>query len=245
MGIRPGWQPFDRLAASVWALGLAALALAGLALVGLGLAGLVSWPGAGLAGMTLTIVAGLLGGLVASRHARDRAEQVRIFRLVGDDAAACFSTDADGQLVLRNRAAEQRFGPDSRSMTEALLRHVVNPGALFVKLQTRAAAEGAAREDVTTRQGTLRLSVHRSGAARFLWRVEDFSTPGSLGPEMTSQERPLADAGGADLEDVPVALMTFGPDGVLRSANRAVRKALSRSPCAGSTKVAASAPWPS
>lgn len=208
-----------------------------LGLTGLGLALLVVlWvsgllgggPEVAVAGLALVGAAGLLVGLALTRHLRDAAEQERTFRLVGDDAAACFSTDAEGHVVLRNRAARDRFGPDAASLTEALSRNVVNPGALLLKLQARAASDGAAREDVATHQGRLRLTVHRSGRARFLWRVEEFSLADladreGADPGAATQ---IEGAGGADLEEVPVALMTFGPDGVLRSANRAARELL-------------------
>lgn len=221
-GIRPFRQP-------VGTAGLAVLGLAGLGLVGLWSGGFLVAE-AGFAGLTLAMAAGLLAGLALMRRARDKTEQRRIFRLVADDAAACFSTDAQGHVILRNRAAEARFGSDARSLTEALSRNVLSPGALLVKLQARAEQDGAAREDVVTHHGTLRLTVHRSGDARFLWRVEEFGMPGSPVAETARPDRladrPPAEAGGADLEEVPVPLMTFGPDGVLRSANRAARELL-------------------
>ncbi len=214
------------------------MGLAGLGLVALAVAGPGLWTGSGFAGLTLAAAAGLLGGLAATRRARDRQEQERTFRLVAHDTAACFSTDPEGRVVLRNRAAEDRFGPDSQSLVEALSRNILTPGALLMKLQARAAADGAAREDVATHRGLLRLTVHRSGGERFLWRVDAFDatdtlpsdTPRTEGaqPDSSSPYRPAcetgAEAGGPDLEDVPVALMMFGPDGVLRSANRAARE---------------------
>jgi two-component system cell cycle sensor histidine kinase/response regulator CckA len=213
-------------------LGLLVLVLAGVALAASG----YLWLGAGVgfAGLVVALAAGVLAGLALTHDARARAEQMRTFRLVGDDAAACFSTDAEGHVLLRNRAAEDRFGGDSASMIEALQRNILNPGALFLKLQTRAAADGAAREDVATHDGVMRVTVHRSGQGRFLWRIEEFGQTAATGTDTAERlpervpdrgvEKPGSEASGADLEDVPVALMTFGPDGVLRSANRAARE---------------------
>lgn len=150
-------------------------------------------------------------------------EQGRTFRLVADDAAACFSTDAAGHVILRNLAAETRFGTDSRSMIEALSSNVLNPGMLLLRLQNEAETAGAARHDVPTRTGTLRLAVHRSGPDRYFWRIDEFTTSSGDMGEQIRVDRPAGDAAGGDLEDVPVALMTFGPDGVLRSANRVAR----------------------
>jgi two-component system cell cycle sensor histidine kinase/response regulator CckA len=200
--------------------------LTGLGLVGLALSGPGLWTGAGFAGLTIVAAACLLGGLAATRRARDRQEQERTFRLVAHDTAACFSTDPAGRVVLRNRAAEERFGPDSTTMLEALSRNILTPGTMLMKLQARAAADGAAREDAAIHQGLLRLTVHRSGKDRFLWRVEEFNATDGLAVDASQPEgiRPACNPGQADLEDVPVALMIFGPDGVLRSANRAARE---------------------
>ncbi len=214
-----------------WAAGLPVLGLAGAGLYLLGSGGQGGpWPMAGIIGLTLMALGAVLGALALWRHLRNRTEAERTFRLVADDAAPCFSTDPDGGVTLRNAAAEARFGLDCRSMTEALGRNVLNPGAVLLKLQARAAELGAAREDVAIHAGIMRLTVHRAGADRFLWRVEDFQLPDGQTPAEPRPDRQKteagAEAGGADLEEVPVALMTFGPDGVLRSANRAARELL-------------------
>jgi two-component system cell cycle sensor histidine kinase/response regulator CckA len=92
-----------------------------------------------------------------------------------------------------------------------------------LRLQKQAEAAGAARHDVPTPDGVLRVAVHRSGPDRYFWRIDDFA-PSALPVEEASRgDRSGGDAVGGDLEDVPVALMTFGPDGVLRSANRVAR----------------------
>lgn len=216
-----GFRPFGPAAVR----GALVLGLAGLAFAGLWAGGWFAiGPQLGFVGLTLLVVAAAFGLPALWQLWQDRTEQERTFRLVADDAAACFSTDDEGHVILRNRAAETRFGCDSRSMVEALSRNILTPGALFLKLQSRAAIDGVAREDVATRQGSLRLTVHRSGSARFLWRIEDFALPGDQMLDLARQDRPSTEAGGADLEEVPVALMTFGPDGVLRSANRAARE---------------------
>jgi two-component system cell cycle sensor histidine kinase/response regulator CckA len=226
-GIRPFLQPMGLGFATLPVLGLAGLALSGLTLVALWAGGwLGAGPIGGFVGVTLSLLAVLLTGLARVQNARGRVEQRRTFSLMANDAAPCFSTDGDGHVVLLNRAAEERFGTDSQTMAEALSRHALNPGALLLKLQARAMATGAAREDVATHKGTLRLMVHESGAGRFLWRIEEFNPPDAVAHEATRPDRPGGEAGGADLEEVPVALMTFGPDGVLRSANRAARELL-------------------
>jgi len=193
------------------------------------------WASGGAEGGAAIRVVGLALGLLALglavrliwRGGFAALEQRRTFQLVADDAAACFSTDPDGRVILRNRAAETRFGPDAQSVSQALSRVLINPGAALYQLQKQADVAGAARQDILLLHGVLRLSVHRSAPARFLWRVEAFSTPSAQEIELSRPEpRPDGQppsAGGADLEDVPVALLTFGRDGVLRSANRVAR----------------------
>ena len=230
MGGRLAWNGLKSLARPGGSPLLAGLVLAvvGAALAGTGASGGFGLGGAAmLSGLALGMVAFVLAGLAVWRGGLLAAEQRRTFQLVADDAAACFSTDPEGHVILRNAAAEASFGADCRSMIEALSRTMVAPGAMLYRLQKQAEAAGAARHDVPTNSGVLRLSVHRSGSARFFWRVEEFST---LPPQEADPSRPdprpvgnLSDSGGADLEDVPVALLTFGRDGVLRSANRVAR----------------------
>ncbi len=206
-------------------LGLGALVLGGVVLA---VSGFV-WLGAGVgfAGLVLALAAAILAGFALTHDLRDRAEQARIFRLVQTDAAACVLTDDQGQILLRNAAALQRFGPDAASMARALQRNILTPGALLLKLQTRAAVEGSASEDIITHQGVLRLAVHQMGAQQFLWRIDEFGQVATQPPQdRTGTALAGGEASGADLEEVPVALMTFGPDGVLRTANRAARELL-------------------
>jgi two-component system cell cycle sensor histidine kinase/response regulator CckA len=206
--------------------------VAGLIAVGLGLALLwrLGWLGDGPFGMVLALTFGLtglvLGGMLLARHLRAGREQMRAFSLMAEDSAACFLSDRDGRLVLRNAAAEAAFGPDAASLVAALGRQMLAPGEVLFRLQRQAADAGHARQDVPVHGGALRLSVHLAGEDRFFWRIDRFSpaeTGGSL-PQPEPVVRPGDPAVGSDLEEVPVALMVFGPDGVLRVANRAARE---------------------
>ncbi len=92
---------------------------------------------------------------------------------VEHDAAASFITDRDGAIIHRNAAAQTRFGgKDSTTLAGVLTDIFGNPGAVLFRLQTRAQAGGAAREDVVTRKGHMRLGVHLVGEDSFLWRLE-------------------------------------------------------------------------
>ncbi|MES2817272.1 MAG: ATP-binding protein [Pseudomonadota bacterium] len=178
---------------------------------------------------------GLLPGLALlalalGLAARDRLRQRRVedqnllaFQLMADDPAPCFLTDAQGRMILRNAAAETRFGAEVTDLHRALERHVLSPGELLLRLQAAADATGSAREDLPGHGQVLRLTVHRASADRFFWRADEVDLAGD-GKLPDRGERAPAVAVGGDLEEVPVAIMTFGPDGVMRIANHAARE---------------------
>jgi two-component system, cell cycle sensor histidine kinase and response regulator CckA len=180
-----------------------------------------------LTGLTLVVLACLLLVAVIFRRIVLRREARLAFLMMADDPAACFMTDAEGRLVLQNSAGEARFGADVHTLHEGLGAHVLHPGEVLLRLQKRAEVQGAASEDIIGHASILRLTVHRAGLARYFWRVDDVELPRHS--EMGRKDRPErapAVAIGADLEDVPVAIMTFGPDGVMRVANLAARELL-------------------
>ncbi len=180
-----------------------------------------------LAGLGLVSVGLGLGLWQVLRHHPNEDESLRAFRLVAADPAPCFLTDPAGGLILQNEAAEARFGSDVRALHLALERHVLSPGELMLRLQSAADLRGAAREDLAGPDSVLRLTVHRASGDHFFWRVDEVDLPGE-GQLYDRVERPAAMAVGADLEDVPVAIMTFGPDGVMRVANHAARELMWR-----------------
>ncbi|WP_417249246.1 ATP-binding protein [Celeribacter sp.] len=105
-----------------------------------------------------------------------------IAEFVAHDAAPSFTTDADGVIGYENRAAKERFGgQDGQNILKALDEMFAAPAATLSRLQAKAQAHGAAREDVATRTGHMRLSVHVIGRGGFLWRLEDLSERGDGG----------------------------------------------------------------
>ncbi len=209
-------------------IGLVVLAAIGLVLLAVWAADYpVVGPVAGLAGLTVLIASAVLALLRVMARTAAVAERRDSFALMGADSAPCFSTDGEGRIVLRNAAAESRFGVAAQGVVEALGRVTLYPGLLLARLLDEARRDGAARQDVPTAEGVLRLAVHRSGPDRFLWRVDVFGQPSPGVPVAARPEQPPGrDGGSADLEEVPVALLTLGPDGVLRSANRVARDLL-------------------
>ncbi|MCU0901847.1 MAG: ATP-binding protein [Cypionkella sp.] len=97
------------------------------------------------------------------------------FSLVGEDAAPCFATNDIGQIVYQNAVAVERFGDrDAATLVSVLKSHFTTPEAVLYRLQNRAGHQGRASEDVVTRRGHLRLSVHKVAQGQFLWRLEEF-----------------------------------------------------------------------
>jgi two-component system cell cycle sensor histidine kinase/response regulator CckA len=174
-----------------------------------------------MVGLVLVAVALALAIRVRRTGGRPEDELLRSFWFLADDPAPCFVTDTAGHLLLQNEATENRFGAGVQRIHEALHRIVLNPGELMLRLQKAAEVEGAAREDIAMAGGILRLTVHRASEDRFFWRADEVDHQRE-GQVVERPERPMAV--GADLEDVPVAIMTFGPDGVMRVANHAARE---------------------
>ncbi len=144
-----------------------------------------------------------------------RAES-QLDRLIGCDATPCFTTDSIGQIQYQNQAAKSRFPTeDGSSLIAALTDHFASPSAVLFRLQSRAANQGAAREDVVTRKGHLRLSVHRLLDSRFLWRMEEFVERGTPG---------------RGAESLSLPMLTANKAGVVLFTNEAMRRLLGGRP---------------
>ncbi|MFN4153415.1 MAG: ATP-binding protein [Paracoccaceae bacterium] len=129
---------------------------------------------AAVVALTLGALVGLLWTIVLLAERSERGAERAVAQIVGHDATPCFTTDAQGQILYRNTAAQARFGAAAASLMSALHDHFASPASVLYRLQSRAATAGAAREDVVTRRGHSRLSVHRLAEGRFLWRLEEF-----------------------------------------------------------------------
>ena len=163
--------------------------------------------------VALAIVLRLQSALAArGQRYRDRT----VVDIVATDDAACFLTDALGQVIYRNEAAASRFGgPGQESLTRLLGEHFASPGAVLYRLQTRALGGLKAREDVVTRAGHSRISAHATGPDRVIWRLEEF------------QDRTGAGRG-AELLGLP--MLTANRQGVVLYSNEAMRRLLGSRP---------------
>jgi two-component system, cell cycle sensor histidine kinase and response regulator CckA len=174
---------------SAWAL-LAVAALAG------GAAWYVADPISSLillsVAVTLVCLLALIQGLAHRERRAQAAADGRITEFIAHDASPSFTTDADGCVGTQNASAARRFGDcKGRTLVRALGDLFANPAAVLYRMQNRAQAKGAAREDVVTRQGHVRLSVHRIGAQQFLWRLEEMVDRSSGGRGAESLSLPM------------------------------------------------------
>jgi len=169
------------------------------------------WVARGLIAVGLTLVAVAIMMVVQAR-VRLRARAMATDLLTGfieNDASPSFVADDDGVVHARNTAAEKRFADAVNETLAGTLRAVLaNPSAVLFRLQSRARADGAAQEDVITRRGHVRLSVHQMHGGSFLWRVEDIVDRSS---------------GGRSAESIPIPMMTVGRTGAVLFMNEAAR----------------------
>ena len=128
--------------------------------------------------------------------------------MVGDDATATILTEQGGSILYSNRAAKSVFAAhEAQTLAGALKQSIANPGPVLFRLESRAVSRGSAHEDVVTRQGHLRISVHRAGTERFMWRIEK------------SADRPSRES-----DPVPLPMMTVGRNEAVLFMNAAARQ---------------------
>lgn len=162
-------------------------------------------------------VAGSLASLALILHAfalrqkkTDAGLHSQLAEFIAHDASPSFTTGPDGEVKYQNRAAVERFGTrGGQTLTRALSDVFANPGAALHRLQNRAEALGAAREDMVTRRGHVRLAVHKIGESGFLWRLEDMA------------ERAT---GGRGAESISLPMLTVSKTGTILFMNEALRR---------------------
>ncbi|AFO91234.1 hybrid sensor histidine kinase/response regulator [Phaeobacter inhibens] len=169
------------------------------------------WITRGLVAVGLTLIAVALMMLVQART-RLRARSMAAALLTGfidKDATATFVCDDDGMIHASNGAALKRFADaDTETLAGTLRSILANPSAVLFRLQSRARVDGAAREDIVTRRGHVRLAVHQMQGGSFLWRVEEIT------------DRPTTSRGA---DAVPIPMLTVGRTGAVLFMNEAAR----------------------
>ena len=206
----PAARPDDRgdnaAKRSIAVLVLAALlASAGWALLPSGLAGRAFLA----AGATLALTSVMLGLRAWVARRAETLAAAHLAQFIARDAAPSIVANSDGAILTRNAAASERFAETASDTLGGTLRAVfANPQAAIFRLQGRAVIEGSAREDIATRRGHVRLSVHRLAQDEYLWRIEDVADRAH---------------GGRSGDAMPVPMVTVGRSGVLLFMNDAAR----------------------
>ncbi|WP_371037724.1 ATP-binding protein [Rhodosalinus sp. FB01] len=168
--------------------------------------------GAFAAGATLLVLSAIIRAAETWSARRRRRNFAAIAEFVRHDAVPCLLSDEAGALCLWNAAAERLYNAEAHETLAGALRSTLaSPSAVLGRLSLKAQAAGAAREDVVTRKGNLRLSAQRIGPGALLWRVESFG------------DRAAA-AGGGDTLGIP--RLTAGRGGAILFMNDAARSLL-------------------
>ena len=164
---------------------------------------------ASISGTFFVLALAAKGAQLWARRRKTRTAAL-ISAFIAHDASPSFVTDADGEIGYQNRSALDRFGSrGGQTLTRALGEIFANPGAMLSRLQSKAATLGAAREDMVTRRGHVRLSVHMIEAGGFLWRLEDMA------------ERPV---GGRGADTIALPMLTASKTGTVLFMNEALRR---------------------
>ena len=158
----------------------------------------------------LSAVAAVLIVLRLRKNSQHAVLIATVSGFVENDIWPSFVTDGDGHVVYRNTAAAEKFREKHfESLAGAFADLFASPGAVLFRLQGRARTQGVAREEVVTRRGHVRLSVHRISPMAFLWRVEDLAD--RLGT-------------GRNADTLSLPMLTAGPSGTILYMNEAFRK---------------------
>lgn len=169
-----------------------------------------------VAGVSFSALVLLIRGLVFWSGRADRRRAHDLQALVAKDATPCFTTDDFGHVLYMNGSAQARFGSSKGGTLIAKLNdHFASPASVLFRLQSRAKNGNAAREDVVTRHGHTRLSVHVFATGRYLWRLEEFVDRSQAGR-------------GAEMLSLP--MMVVNKNGVVLFTNEAMRRLLGTRP---------------
>lgn len=139
----------------------------------------------------------------------DRLEADAMSGFISEDIIPSFVTDDSGAVLFNNKAALMRCDGRVAETLQASLKQIfANPAPIVMRLQAAVDDAGAAREEVVTRKGHVRLSAHRMGATRLVWRLEDI------------QEKPAASRSSAP----QLAMLMLGRGDAILSMNDTARQ---------------------
>ena len=145
---------------------------------------------------------------VATWRMRGRMRGLRraAAEIIRHDVAPGLLCDEDGIVVEQNIAATERFGDRAGTPVARVLDGIAaTPDAVVHRLRTGAGIGTQAREDVASRDGSVRVAVHVVPDGE-VWRIEDLP------------DRPTREVGGSGLPS-----FTYGPSGAIFYMNEALR----------------------
>nr|WP_321252887.1 ATP-binding protein [uncultured Ruegeria sp.] len=162
-------------------------------------------------------------GQLADRCARNAKSVMAAF--VEKDLSPCLIADSQGNIQIINQAAVRRFGATQGQRLDHCLRSVfANPAALLLRLQSKVAQNGRAREDAVTLGSTIPVSVFGFGNGLYCWR---------FGLDESSHWEGL---------DIPV--LTEGRNGSILQANSAAQALFGGQPETLDQAIAGDVPEP-
>ena len=151
------------------------------------------------AAATLLVVGVLLIFKNRRRHARQASTLDVIADFIWQDATPSVVTFQDGAIKTVNPAAAKTYNVTNQQTLAGLLKSTLaNPAGLLYRLQSRASATGSAQEDVFTRTGHLRLSVHAVADDAFVWRIERVAERAASRSAQETQHLPMIMVGRTD-----------------------------------------------
>ena len=143
--------------------------------------------GLAAASVTLAVMTVFIGLLARRARLRRAAAYEVVADFIENDTSASIVTSKDGEIMRLNPAAKDILPDDGSQTIAAILKTTfANPGGVIQRLQALAETDGAAREDIVTRKGSLRMAVHQMGDDAFLWRLETMP----VGPARAGGEGP-------------------------------------------------------
>ncbi|MEL6449791.1 MAG: ATP-binding protein [Pseudomonadota bacterium] len=129
--------------------------------------------GLGAAALALMILGFAVTFSAQSARSKRNGSLTSVADFIEKDASPSFVCTADGEVLRANATARQTFATKRGDTLAGALRNTfANPGGIVFRLKATVLTDGAAREDIVTRKGHMRLAVHDLGEDRMLWRLE-------------------------------------------------------------------------
>lgn len=145
----------------------------------------------------------VLGGVLFLRKRAQKRKQAGDLSVIRDfikrDATPSVVTNGDGRIRAANPAAATQYDLKTNpTLAGALKTSFANPGGILHRLQTKSGNAGSAQEDVFTRSGHIRVSVHTVSDDVLVWRVEQFGERGVARSAHDSTQVPMVMVGRSD-----------------------------------------------